>query len=197
MKKVILSLIVVLALAGIFWYTKYTKTIQTSKAEVADLENHAISEEDFLADWAETEEWKEYRNEKEAMEEKQEWFNEEVEAIVEQPEAPAPIVTWSFNKIDNKYYANWWIEVIIEWDEAYIMFSEDFSTPNWPDLYVLLSKNSSNKYSQDTAFNIWPLTTNDWKQIYKVPREEFEAYGSSVKIWCRAFDVMFSVAALQ
>ena len=79
-------------------------------------------------------------------------------------------------------------------NDVFITFSENFSVPKAPDLYVLLSNNSSDKYSESTSLNLWPLASNDGKQIYKISLDEFESYNWSIKIWCRAFDVMFSVA---
>ena len=73
----------------------------------------------------------------------------------------------------------------------------DVLVAKWPDLYVLLSNNESEKYSQETSLNIWPITSTSWKQLYKVTCDEFDKYNWSVKIWCRAFDVMFSVASLS
>jgi hypothetical protein len=194
MKKNSIVFIVLALIAWLLWYTRYTKKIETSKAEVANLDNRAITEEEFLQDREDTEEAQVYREEQEDMQEQQPALQAQVETM--KKEAPEARAQWSFNKIDPIHFAKWWVEVILEWDDAYIIFSEDFSTPNGPDLYVLLSEDETNDYSATASLNIGALTANEGKQIYKVSREEIEQYDGAVKIRCRAFDVVFSVATL-
>jgi len=197
MKKTIWSIIIITLIWVIIWYNWYNNKLEVSKNELVDLEDRLITEEDFIDDRANTKQWKTYKVEQEAMLEKQEWFVEEMDEMMNQPQAPAPIATWVFNKIDAFHFAQWWIEIIKEWEDVYIIFSEDFSIPKWPDLYVLLSNDALDIYSEEASLNIWALSNTDGKQIYKISSEEFDSYNGSVKIRCRAFDVMFSVAALQ
>lgn len=197
MKKGIWLLVLLVCIGWVIWWKWYSDTLQTSKEEVAHLQDRAITEEDFLADREKTEDAIAYREEQQDMLKRQEWLEEDMKNIRTQLEPPTPVLTWKFNKLDPIHFAKWWVEILIEWEDTYIILSDEFSTPNGPDLYVMLSSSLSETYNESDDFLVGALSKKEGKQIYKIPSETFESYNSSVKIRCRAFDVMFSVAELK
>jgi len=195
MKKILIPLVIIWLFIALGWYRRYSSTLNASKESAKNIENRAINEQAFLDERSKTDDAVQHRKNVEVMKDKQIWFAKDMEEMKDN--LPTPIASWTFNKLDPIHFADGGIEIIQEGDDVFIMFSEDFNTPKAPDLYVVLSKNDSEEYSASTALNIWPLTSNKWKQIYKVTSDEFDSYNWSVKIWCRAFDVMFSVADLK
>ncbi len=173
------------------WYARYSATLSASKSDTTSLGNRTISDADFLDDWAKTDEAKEYREDQEKMTSEQTVFGEELGEMMEKPQPPAPISTWSFNKIDAIHFAKWGVEVISEWDDVYIILTQDFSTPRWPDLYVLLSKNTDDTYNESDALNkskrlkieLTPLqTTRSIRPIFLlVPRRPAFAFVEIVR----------------
>ena len=195
MKKILWTLLLLWILAAWIWYRRYSSTLSASRESAQNIESRAITEQAFLDERAKTKDGAQHRKEIEIMKDKQIWFEKDMADMEERN--LVPIASWSFNKLDPIHFADGSIEIIKEGQNVFLVFSEDFNTPKAPDLYVVLSKNNSENYSETTSLNIWPLTSNKGKQIYKISTDEFESYNWSVKIWCRAFDVMFSIADLQ
>jgi len=174
----------VIILWGISLYAYYSYTLQQSKKTAAAIPNRAVVQERIPEEVI-----AEYKKEQEVMRNEQQIIEKEME----ESEEIAPLGQWSFNRLDLTHRAEWSVTVTAQWDDVFIILDESFKTGNGPDLYVLLTT-SPETYEEDQSLNLWPLTSIQWKQVYKVSMKEWEQYWWSVMIWCRAFDVIFSVA---
>ena len=171
-KKTFWVLFVVALLVAVWAYVWYRTTLNRSIQEWALIESRAVQTKVSDRSIAPSEQG-------DAMPEP---FMEEV----------LEVWSWSFNRLDPIHWAEWTVNVTQEWEDVLIEFSEEFRVANGPDLYVLLS--STEEYDQDTSLNLWTLVSKEWRQMYMVSSQEWEQYGEYVMIWCRAFDVTFSVA---
>lgn len=81
----------------------------------------------------------------------------------------------------------------------YVVFSDDFSTPNGPDLVVYLTKNTGATTRDDIkeGVQLAELKSIAGKQVYEVPSGVDVAQYNSVTIHCRAFNVPWSYAPLK
>jgi hypothetical protein len=80
--------------------------------------------------------------------------------------------------------------------ENFVVFSEDFSTPNGPDLVVYLGKNTAPTTRGDISAGIElaELKSTNGKQVYTIPQGVDITEYNSVNIHCRAFNVPWSYA---
>ncbi|MDA1334578.1 MAG: DM13 domain-containing protein [bacterium] len=84
-------------------------------------------------------------------------------------------------------------------DGHFVVFGDDFETPNGPDLQIYLTKNltTTNRGDIKDGIILGKLKSTKGKQVYKIPSgtniEEF----NSVSIHCRAFNVPWSYAPLR
>jgi hypothetical protein len=180
-KKRIIRLWILWALIGlwVFWRVQYT--LYQSKATADQIVSRSITEP--------TTSTPKYLEEQAQAVENQ-WALSQVADSMEEEEI---LAGWSFNRIDPIHRAEWTIEVVWDQNDVFLKFPKDFLTTNGPDLYVVLTL--WNTYDEDTSLNLWPLVDIQWEQVYKITRQEREQYqGWAVVIWCRAFDVTFSVA---
>lgn len=85
-----------------------------------------------------------------------------------------------------------------EGDKFFVVFGDDFSTPNGPDLVVYLTANSKPTTRQDIQSGVLlsPLKSIVGKQVYEVPSEIDISQYNSVSIHCRAFNAPWSFAPL-
>ncbi len=83
-----------------------------------------------------------------------------------------------------------------EGEKYSIVFEEDFSTPNGPDLVVYLTKNSEKTTREDikVGIELGKLKSIKGKQVYELPAETNISEFNSVSIHCKAFNVPWSFA---
>lgn len=81
----------------------------------------------------------------------------------------------------------------------YVVFGDDFSTPNGPDLVVYLTKNSGKTSREDVkqGLQLAELKSVKGKQVYEIPAGTDASQYNSVTIHCRAFNVPWSYAPLN
>jgi len=84
-------------------------------------------------------------------------------------------------------------------ERYYMMFHEDFSTPNGPDLQVYLTKNSEPTRRKDVQDGVLlgKLKSIMGKQVYEIPEDVNVDGYNSVTIHCKAFNVPWSFAPLK
>ena len=84
-------------------------------------------------------------------------------------------------------------------DQYYVVFGQDFKTPNGPDLRVYLTKNSGPTQRSDikAGINLGALKNLDGKQTYAIPPSAKIEDFHSISIHCKAFNVPWSYAALK
>jgi hypothetical protein len=89
--------------------------------------------------------------------------------------------------------------IIEENGQRYLVFNEDFTTAEGPDVQVVLHRESEVpvQLQEENYMTIAPLASMNGTQRYVLPDElnldEFKA----VSIWCRQFNVSFGYAALN
>ena len=81
----------------------------------------------------------------------------------------------------------------------FVVFGDDFTTPNGPDLVVYLTKNTGPSTRQDVrdGIQLAPLKSVMGKQVYEIPEGVDVNQFNSVTIHCRAFNVPWSYAPLK
>ena len=81
--------------------------------------------------------------------------------------------------------------------QRYLSFDEEFVTDAGPDLFVLLHRESvPTSYDPEQYINLGQLSSETGAQQYAIPDDVSLADIQSAVIWCRAFNVTFSYAAL-
>lgn len=80
----------------------------------------------------------------------------------------------------------------------FVVFGDDFSTPNGPDLVVYLTLNLTPTTRQDVqnGIQLSTLKSTIGKQVYEIPGNVDITQHNSVTIHCRAFNVPWSFATL-
>ncbi len=83
--------------------------------------------------------------------------------------------------------------------QSFIVFQDDFETPNGPDLVVYLTKNTAPTQRNDirAGVQLGKLKSITGKQVYAIPPGIDVAEFNSVSIHCRAFNVPWSYARFQ
>lgn len=83
--------------------------------------------------------------------------------------------------------------------QSFVVFEDDFETPNGPDLVVYLTKNTGPTERNDirAGVQLGKLKSIKGKQVYAIPPGTDVAGFNSVSIHCRAFNVPWSYAPLQ
>lgn len=181
LKKRIIRLWIVWLVVGlwVFWWIQYS--LYQSRATASQIVSRSVDEP--------TSSTAEYLKEQQVMIDGQDSILEAVGEMNTQ----TLLAQWSFNRLDKIHRAEWTLEVVWDENEVFLKFSSDFRAANGPDLYVVLTL--WNSYDEQTSLNLWPLVAIEWQQVYKITRDEREQYKNwSLLIWCRAFDVDFSVA---
>ncbi|MCS4538329.1 MAG: DM13 domain-containing protein [Thaumarchaeota archaeon] len=81
----------------------------------------------------------------------------------------------------------------------FVVFGDDFTTPNGPDLVIYLTKNTGPSTRQDVrdGIQLAPLKSTTGKQVYEIPEGVDVSQFNSVTIHCRAFNVPWSYAPLK
>lgn len=82
---------------------------------------------------------------------------------------------------------------------SFVVFGEDFSTPNGPDIVVYLTKNTGGTTRDDVKAGLVleKLKSTAGKQVYSVPAGTDVSQYNSVSLHCRAFNVPWSYAPLN
>ena len=89
--------------------------------------------------------------------------------------------------------------IIKEGGKHYLVFSNNFTTANGPDVQVVLHRTSPVpvKLQEENYVTIAALKSTEGGQRYEIPEnidlDEFDA----VSIWCREFNVSFGYAGLN
>ncbi len=81
----------------------------------------------------------------------------------------------------------------------FVVFQDNFETPNGPDLVVYLTRNSEPTKRDDISngIKLGELKSTVGKQVYEIPSELNINDFKSVSIHCRAFNVPWSYARLK
>lgn len=88
--------------------------------------------------------------------------------------------------------------------EVLVVLEDDFEVSSGPDLYVWLVSEQDLGGSiggvdtdPDTFLELGPLNNFSGQQVFEVTPEEYAKHDYAVVIWCRAFGVHFTNAALN
>ena len=88
--------------------------------------------------------------------------------------------------------------IVTENGKRYLVLSSDFSTPNGPDLLLILHRHNKvkNKVNEKDYINLSKLNSISGEQRYLIPDDIDLDDFQSVAIWCRQFNVTFAFAPL-
>lgn len=91
------------------------------------------------------------------------------------------------------------VEVVQENGKKYLVLSSDFSTPNGPDVFLILHRDHpvKSKIEEKDYINVAKLEKFSGGQRYQVPENVNLDDFKSVGIWCRQFNVTFASAVLK
>ena len=115
---------------------------------------------------------------------------------------PVAIASGQFRDVDSFHRGQGTATIYRNADGSHLLRFEDFSVTNGPDLRVLLAAASdpqSRQELQDGGYvELAELKGNIGSQNYAIPATvDPAAQGGSVIIYCRPFQVIFSVAPLR
>lgn len=99
----------------------------------------------------------------------------------------------NFTDADGFHKGEGTVKLIKSGDKYFVRFEDDFKVTNGPDLFVYFGKDG--KYSDEARLGA--LKGNIGGQNYEVPEGINPEDYNEVWIWCRAFSVSFSSAALK
>jgi hypothetical protein len=115
--------------------------------------------------------------------------------------APVALSRGEFGEIDAIHKGSGTASVVRLADGARVLRLEDFQVTNGPDLYVYLSGHAAPRSGahlhEGAAVNLGRLKGNIGSQNYELPADLDLATIKSVVIYCQAFSVVFSTAALM
>lgn len=118
------------------------------------------------------------------------------------PEEPAPVALsmGSFRDADNFHHGSGQATIYQLPDGSYLLRLEDFNVTNGPELHVLLSPHpdptSRSQVMGPGYIDLGDLKGNIGNQNYPVPIDADVTAYQSVVIYCKPFNVLFSVAPL-
>lgn len=115
---------------------------------------------------------------------------------------PVAIAAGQFRDVDSFHRGQGTATIYRNADGSHLLRFEDFRVTNGPDLRVLLAAASDPQSRQELQeggyVELAELKGNIGSQNYEIPAEvDPAAQGGSVIIYCRPFQVIFSVAPLQ
>ena len=118
------------------------------------------------------------------------------------PAGPVAIAAGNFRDADSFHRGQGTATIYRQADGSHLLRFEDFRVTNGPDLRVLLAAaadpQSRGELQEGGYVELAPLKGNIGSQNYELPPEvDPVAEGGSVIIYCRPFQVIFSVAPLQ
>jgi hypothetical protein len=126
--------------------------------------------------------------------------NEEFPAVSTGPEsvpAATALLTGLFEDEDSLHRGSGAATVYDLGDGAMSLRLEDFSVTNGPDLFVLLMKDPEGRDTDLGYIDLGSLKGNRGNQNYDIPAGVDLSEYKAAMIYCRAFHVVFSVAALN
>ena len=115
---------------------------------------------------------------------------------------PVAVAAGNFRDADSFHRGQGTATIYRQADDTYLLRFEDFRVTNGPDLRVLLAAaanpQSRGELQEGGYVELAPLKGNIGSQNYPIPEGvDPVAEGGSVIIYCRPFQVIFSVAPLQ
>ena len=122
------------------------------------------------------------------------------EAVMSQP-AVVQLKRGNFRNADRVHQGSGQVAIYQGPNGSHLLRLEDFQVTNGPDLHVLLSSHP-NPESQDQInasgyVDLGSLKGNIGNQNYPIPADVDVANQRSVIIYCKPFQVIFSIASLQ
>ncbi|MBP7114573.1 MAG: DM13 domain-containing protein [Candidatus Peribacteraceae bacterium] len=198
MKKILLSLatVAILAVAWVLLSPLFIDTVVDESfppaSEVMKSENasEAMKNEDAMD--------KEARSSTTSESEPQAMEKTMPDPATEEPKNTEPTAELSgtFQDADDFHRGSGKATVYAQADRKYFLRFEDFTVTNGPDLSVYLVRSADGNV--DSGFlDLGRLKGNIGNQNYEIPEGTDLTQYKSVVIWCVAFSVSFSVAALQ
>lgn len=111
--------------------------------------------------------------------------------------AGATVKSGTFERLN--YMTTGSVTVEQQGDMLFVVFGEDFSTPNGPELVVYLTRNVDPTTREDVqnGVQLAGLKSTTGKQVYEIPAGVDIDLFNSVTIHCRAFNVPWSYAVLR
>lgn len=107
----------------------------------------------------------------------------------------------NFDRKDDVHYANGQAFIVKQADGAHTLRLQDLDAANGPDLYIYLSEHpdpaNSEQLHEGQDHNLGNLKATTGSFNYAIDPSVDLSKVKSVVIYCRAFSVIFSVAALQ
>jgi hypothetical protein len=117
------------------------------------------------------------------------------------PAEPIALLSGGFTQIDALHGAEGWATIYELPDGRRILRLEDFAAQNGPDLYIGLSGHPQPRSNADLMgegyLELARLKASTGNQNYELPADLDLSAFKSVTIYCKAFSLMFSSAALQ
>ena len=116
-------------------------------------------------------------------------------------ESPAAVKTGTFRDADNFHRGSGTATIYQSPEGAHLLRLEDFSVTNGPDLRVLLAGHADPQNRDDVQgpgyIELGSLKGNIGNQNYEIPEGTDIGAQGSVVIYCKPFQVVFSVASLK
>ena len=129
------------------------------------------------------------------------------EAAMEKPTAtamtktgPKVLATGNFDRKDNVHYASGQAIIARQEDGSHIVRLQDLDAANGPDLFVYVTEHPDPKTSDELhqgGHNLGTLKATNGSFNYTLDSSIDASKIKSVVIYCRAFSVIFSTAALN
>jgi hypothetical protein len=111
------------------------------------------------------------------------------------------LATGNFDRKDDVHYANGQALIVKQVDGTHTLRLQDLDAANGPDLYIYLSEHpdpaNSEQLHEGEDHNLGNLKATTGSFNYAIDPSVDLSKVKSVVIYCRAFSVIFSVAALQ
>ena len=113
--------------------------------------------------------------------------------------AEKPSTSSGFTAVGKQQETTGQVKLLKENGKRYLVFDSDFSTPNGPDVFVILHRNKTitNNIKEKNYINIARLEKFSGGQRYLIPNDVNLDDYQSIGIWCREFNVTFAFAALN
>ena len=105
-----------------------------------------------------------------------------------------------FNQIDANHWAQGRVAIFRTAEDALVLaFAEEFAAADGPDLYVVLSTHEAPRRGRDLGdyVELKSLEKTSGAQVFVIPESVDPTTVGSVVIYCKQFDVLFSVASLS
>ena len=129
------------------------------------------------------------------------FLDQEVSEAAPSAATTTVLATGQFSDQDAVHKGTGTANLLQDGDRLLVRFEDGFETTNGPDLFVLVSPAADIADSDALEVagwtNLGELKGNIGSQNYELPAELTADQVGSVVIWCRAFNVIFSVAPLQ